>query len=391
MRRRSRLIRDLRRPKQMTFIELFFDLVYVFVLFRLSESLDERLTWVGAFEQLIMLMAAWWLWAYTNLLTDSLDSRTIWLQLLVLGSMYGALLFSTAIPEAFEQRGLLFALSYISINLARSCSLAIALRHDELGVRPLRAAFWFAVSAGPWLAGALFEGDARLVLWGVAIMIDYVSALSGWPTPGLGRTKPHELNLASGHFAERYRQFVIIALGATVALTGSTLHDSDFSPHRGAAFTFSFLISAGLFWVYFHRVREKLGPLFSGAPDPQIRTREAGLAHLVMVAGIVAASASVQLVIAEPREPCPAPWVALFVAGPALFLTGHALLARQLRGVAIPRLIGAAVLIAVAPALVGQSALFVNGITLLVLACVVGWDLRYAGIRPGEQALPLRF
>ncbi|GIH19483.1 hypothetical protein Raf01_76550 [Rugosimonospora africana] len=276
----------------------------------------------------------------------------------------------------------------MAINLGRSSVVALALRHDDLGLRPLRAAFWFAVSAAPWLAGAEVEGNARLALWSAAIAIEYVSALLRWPTPGIGPTPPKLLNLASEHFAERYRQFVIIALGETVVTIGTNLHDRDFSLHRGTAFTMSFGVTGLLFWIYFHRVREKLGPVFSGAPDPSVRNREAGIAHLLMVIGLTALTTSVDMVITEPTRTAPASWVAVIIGGPGLFLAGHALLGRRVFArVAAPRLIGVGMLIAVGPALVGLPVLAVTGVVAAVLIALVSWDLRYSGIKPGDQGL----
>ena len=389
--RRSGLLRNLRESKPVTYVELYFDLVFVFALFRVTQSLLEGLTWINAYRVLIMLLAVWSVWLYTNLLTDSLEPRTIRLQLLVIGSMFGALLMAAAIPEAYTRRGLLFAVVYVAVNLGRGVIVAFALRHDDLGLRPLRAAFWFAVSAVPWLAGAKVEGDARLALWSVAIAIDYASALLRWPTPGIGSTPPELLNLASEHFAERYRQLVIIALGEAVVAVGTNLHDRDFSLRRGTAFTVSFATAGLLFWIYFHRVREKLGPVFSGAPDPGVRNREAGLAHLLMVIGLVAVSASSELVIMEPTKAAPLSWVATIIAGPAFFLAGHALLGRRVfAGVAAPRLIGVGVLIAAVPVLVGLPVLVGTGVVATVLIAIVGWDLTYSGVKPGDQGLPQR-
>ena len=389
--RRSGLLRNLRESKPVTYVELYFDLVFVFALFRVSQSLLEGLTWINAYRVLIMLLAVWSVWLYTNLLTDSLEPRTIRLQLLVIGSMFGGLLMAAAIPEAYTRRGLLFAVVYVAINLGRSVVVAFALRHDDLGLRPLRAAFWFAISAVPWLAGAKVEGHARLALWTVAIAIDHGAAFLRWPVPRIGSTPPEQLNLASEHFAERYRQFVIIALGGTVVAVGTNLHDREFSLHRGTAFTISFVIAGLLFWIYFHRVREKLGPVFSGAPDPSVRSREAGLAHLAMVIGSVAVTTSSELVITEPTRAAPASWVTVTIGGPVLFLAGHALLGRRaFAAVAAPRLIGVGVLIAAGPALVGLPILASDGAVCAVLMAVVIWDLTYSGIKPGDQGLPQR-
>ncbi|MEU8086577.1 low temperature requirement protein A [Micromonospora sp. NPDC049101] len=158
--KRPGLVRDLGQPKQATYVELFFDVIYIFILFRLSQALLNRLDWTGAYQTLILLLAVWWVWSYTNLVTDTLDSRLIHIQLLVIATMFGGLLISTTIPEAFEQRGMLFAIAYVAINLGRSSLLAIALRRDPLGCRPLRAVPWFVVSAVPWIAGALVDEPA---------------------------------------------------------------------------------------------------------------------------------------------------------------------------------------------------------------------------------------
>ncbi|WP_326561186.1 low temperature requirement protein A [Micromonospora sp. NBC_01796] len=394
---RSDLLRDLGQPKGVTYIELFFDLVFVFTLFRLSQTLMAHLDWVGAFQTLILLMAVWWVWSYTNLLTDTLDSRLIRLQFLITATMFGILVTSTAIPEAFEERGLLFAIAYVAINLGRSSILAFALRHHHLGRRPLRGAVWFAVSAVPWFAGAMVEDAGRLALWSLALAIDYVAALVGWPVPGLGRTSSAEWNLADEHMAERYRLFVIIALGETVAITGRTFHDSDFSLHRGTAFTLSFCITVSLYWIYFHRTREKLGPAFSGASDPadgnepRSRSKEAALAHLIMVMGVVGITVADELVIRHPTGSAPASWVAAMLGGPALFLAGHALLGRQVfTRAATPRLVGLAVLIVASPAMVGLAPLASTGLAAAVLAVVVGFEIRLNGPLPGARSLPPR-
>lgn len=388
---RSDLVRDLGRPKGVTYIELFFDLVFVFTLLRLSQTLLARLNWTGAYQTVILLMAVWWVWSYTNLLTDTLNARLIRLQLLVVATMFGTLVMSTSIPEAFEQRGLLFVIAYVAINLGRSSVLAFALRHHVVGRRPRRGAIWFLVSAVPWFAGAMVEGAGRTALWSLAIAIDYLAALAGWPVPKLGRTAASEWNLADEHFAERYRLFIIIALGETVAVTGRTFHTSDFSLHGGAALAVAFGITVLLYWIYFHRIPERLGSAFSGAHEPRYRNKEAALAHLVMVIGVVAITVADELVIMHPIAEAPASWVAVILGGPALFLAGHALLSRRVfTRAATPRLIGLGVLIAVAPALVGLPALAAAGVAVVVLAVVVGFEIRHTGPRPGKEALPPR-
>src|SRR3546814_6983264 len=56
-----------------TYIELFFDLVFVFAITQLSHGLLEHLGWTGALQTLILLFAVWWVWIYTTWAANWLD------------------------------------------------------------------------------------------------------------------------------------------------------------------------------------------------------------------------------------------------------------------------------------------------------------------------------
>ena len=55
-------------------------------------------------EALILLAAVWWTWAITTLVTDMYDPERTEIKLLITAVMFGALLMTTAIPEAFGAR-----------------------------------------------------------------------------------------------------------------------------------------------------------------------------------------------------------------------------------------------------------------------------------------------
>ena len=64
-----------RRPRhaRVTFVELFFDLVFVFAVTQLSHGLLVHLTLLGAVETGLLMMAVWWVWIYTSWVTNWLD------------------------------------------------------------------------------------------------------------------------------------------------------------------------------------------------------------------------------------------------------------------------------------------------------------------------------
>jgi low temperature requirement protein LtrA len=98
-------------------LELFYDLVFVFAVTQVSHLLLDHLTWTGVLQSSIVLLAVYWSWNYTTWTTNELDTETIPVRLLLLALMLVSLLMSVAIPQAFGAHALLFAGSYVAIQL----------------------------------------------------------------------------------------------------------------------------------------------------------------------------------------------------------------------------------------------------------------------------------
>ena len=57
-------------PQAVTFVELFFDLVFVFAVTQLSHSLAAHLTLAGVVQTTLLLLAMWWAWINTSWVTN---------------------------------------------------------------------------------------------------------------------------------------------------------------------------------------------------------------------------------------------------------------------------------------------------------------------------------
>ncbi|MEU5942769.1 low temperature requirement protein A [Micromonospora sp. NPDC047548] len=387
--RGAKLLRRPGDPRPGNFLDLFFDLVFVVALAQLSHGLTEDLRWSGAFRTLVLLVAMWWVWAVTAWITDLYDPRRPAIQLLVTATMLGTLVMVVALPDAFGERGLAFAGAYVTIHIGRQLFLALALRGHELQRRSMRLLFWFSVSAVPWIAGALVPGTARGALWTLAVAVDYTSGMLRYPTPGLGRSPKTEYPILAEHLAERIRQLFIIALGELILVTASTLSDSGFAADRTTAFVVSFAGTA-LFWrIYVHRAGELLPAAIAAARDPDRLARSAFVAHLVMLAGIVASSVGNELVIAHPLGHTQPAWVAVILGGPALFLAGRAgfefaVFARVSRD----QPIGVLVLAALTPPMLLMPPLLAAIAAIAVLTAIAIADAARTRGRPPEPPSP---
>ena len=80
---------------RVTFVELFFDLVFVFAVTQLSHALLEHLSLLGALQTALLLLAVWWVWIYTSWVTNWLDPETTPVRLMLFALMLAGLVLST--------------------------------------------------------------------------------------------------------------------------------------------------------------------------------------------------------------------------------------------------------------------------------------------------------
>lgn len=391
-----RLLRKPGQPEHVTFLELFFDLVFVFALTRVSQRLVEDITsqrhivMTEAAETLLVLLALWLVWLVTALITDLYDPEQTPIQLLVVATMFASLVMAVAVPTAFGERGPAFAGAYVAIHLGRGLFLVPALRGHPAQRRAARVLFWFSLSAVPWIVGSLFpEGVIRGVLWASAITLDYAAQIFRLPVPRLGRPQEAEMPIVAGHLSERYRQFFIVALGELVLVIGITSSGSNLGPARAGAFAVSFITTV-LFWrIYIYRAGELLPAAIAIARLPGRLALWLSFAHLVMLIGIVAAAAGFELTIAHPDGSNDSAVAAAVLGGPALFLLGRGALEYGVFSrVSWSRLVGAGVLAGTAPALVRTPSLVAAAAVAAVLAGIAISDAARERARPPQPTAP---
>ncbi|MER7892921.1 low temperature requirement protein A [Micromonospora sp. NPDC094482] len=400
--RAANLLRKRESPQRPTFLELFFDLVYVFALTRIvhelvldytrghvAETLTTTLSENG--ETLLLLLALWWIWAQTAWTTSRFDPFQPAIQVVVVATMLGSLFLAVAISGALAETGLLFAGTYTAIQVGRTLFFVLTMRGHALRRVNMLALVWFGASAVPWLTGAFAPELTRNLLWTLALAIDYLGGRLGWPVPRLGRARVSPWAVAGEHLAERYWQLVIVALGETILTSGSSLLRGPIVAERTLALTLSFLTTVLLWRIYFYRAGQILGEAIAASADPGRLGRSAEFSHLLMVAGILATSAGSELVLIDPTGHAKPAWVGAILGGPALYLAGRSLFEYvAFARVSRPRPIGIVVLACIAPVMVGLPPLWVAAAAAAVLLGVAVSDAVRAHGRPLEQASPPR-
>ncbi|MGK5741572.1 low temperature requirement protein A [Micromonospora sp. URMC 103] len=387
-------------PGRATFLELFFDLVYVFALTRISARAFGDLAandghahgWsaiAGGGKTLLLLLALWSVWQGTAWTTSRYDPRHGWVQGIVITALLASMVMGVAIPEAFTTTGLMFAVAYVVAQVSRPLTLLVALGPHEYRRLKLRMTIVFASTGVLWIVGALLPTNPRVALWTAALVVEYLVARFGWPVPGLGRSTISKWDIAGEHLADRYQQFFLVALGETILVAGFAYSRGPYEVTHAAAFALALATSIALWRIYIQRAGQILGEAVTRARHPATIGRSAADTHLVMVVGLAGVAIGYELVIDHPFDPPPAAWLAVVIGGPILFLAGRARLEYEVFARVSPsRWIAILVLLALTPLLARIPAVMASGAAVVVLAAVALADARRARGRPPEAAAP---
>jgi low temperature requirement protein LtrA len=363
---------------RVTNAELFFDLVFVFAVTQISHTLLGRFTPLGALQITLLFLAVWWVWVYTTWITNWLDPDLTPVRVLLFLLMLGGLVLSTSIPKAFESRGLWFALAYAGMQVGRTIFLLASTPREQPGIRmnAVRILVWLSSSAVFWIWGGFAEGLPRLLLWAVALGIEYLSPAVRFWVPGWGASSIDDWTVEGGHLAERCSGFIIIALGESIVVTGATFADLTWTSDVVLTFVSAFVGSLAMWWIYFHAGAEAGSEQISNSSESGRLGRLAyTYLHMPIVAGIIVTAVADELVLTHPHGHADLKTVLSSIIGPLLFLVGTVLFKRVVRGWLQPShgvgIIALGVLACFAAEL---SPLMLSVLTTAIMTVVAVWE-----------------
>ena len=238
--------------QKVTFVELFFDLVFVFCVTQVVHLLGHGITPAALGEAVLVFWLVWWGWTQYTWALNAADTTHPLIALATLLATAVAFFLAIAIPGAFHGGGLAFAVSYVlvrGIGLALYGEVAYAAAPEQHAAVRLFTLLSLGGLAAV-LAGGFFTGPAQYALWTGAIGLDLVAALVG------GRSAAW--NLHPEHFAERHGLFVIIALGESLIVAGAGVAGEDWDLPTLLVAIPAVAVTCALWWTYFARAKPRL-------------------------------------------------------------------------------------------------------------------------------------
>jgi low temperature requirement protein LtrA len=363
--------------KRVSPLELFFDLVFVFALTQVTKLMSDNPSWEGLGQGMLVLAALWWAWGAYSWLTNYITADEGKERLLMFAVMGAFLIAALAVPHAFDDDALVFALAYAVARWLHIFIFAEANDDVDAGMAIRRLAR--TAIPGPALlivAALVDEGTLRTVLWIVALALDfagpYVFGVRGF-------------RIAAGHFAERFSLIVIIALGESIVAIGAGL-TGGLDAGIIVAAVLGLVIACSQWWAYFDVVAVASERRFRRARGDELTSlaRDSySYLHLPMIAGIILIALGIKKTVGDVDEPLKTvPAVALF-GGIALYYAGH--IGFRLRNMGTlnrQRLVAALISVALIPLVVEVDALVALAVAAGLTAILVAYEaLRFAESR----------
>src|SRR3954447_23321951 len=368
--------------ERVTPLELFFDLVFVFAITQVTGLVSANPTWTGVAQGLVVLGLLWWAWTAYAWLTGTVNPEEGVIRLSIFGAMGAMLIASLAVPHVFGDDAWLFVAAYVAVRIAHLIMYAVAGRGDKELLGAITRLSYGTITAAVLLCvGAAIGGNAQIVIWAVAFVVDLLGALirggRGW-------------HLAAGHFAERHGLIIIIALGESIVAVGAGTLGGPLDAGVVTGALLGLVVACALWWAYFDVVAlaaERRLRRAEGAEALSIARDSYSYLHLPMIAGIIFFAVGVKKTLAHVGDPLhTVPAVAL-CGGVALYLLAHvAFRLRNMHTWSVRRVVCAGILLALIPLATTLPALG----TLAIVAAISAGLIAYQAIRYAEARERLR-
>lgn len=318
-------------PRHATWLELFFDLVYIVAVAELGAFLREGLSPVGLLEYASLFVLVWWTWVGFSYYADVFDTDDLFSQLALILVMFGVIIMSQTIPGALHGGSFAFAAAFL---LLRLLYIGLALRgwYVVSGADKFFT-YWVvfsSLSTFVWGLSLFYPAPGRFGLWISAFLLEIA---------GIGivylvfETVPVQVS----HFPERLGLFTILVLGETMLAVAVGTTGIDWFVPSGITALGGFLIVVTIWWLYFNNFDERtINRVLEETEIHWLHMRERLLVyvfgHYFIFIGIgatgVGLEAAIEAVIADHAL---APTARLvFAGGIAAFLLGSSICHRSM-------------------------------------------------------------
>jgi len=250
--------------KKASWLELFYDLIYVAAFIQLGNHLAADVSIKGALGFAALFLPLWTTWTSFTFYANRFNSDDARHRALVFIQMFGIGGMAVSIEQVYAGDTLQFAACYLLVRLMLVAMYRRAWVHEKRSREMSRQyTIGFSLGAAFWaLSAVLSLGDSPdlvYLVWAIALVIDTAVPLTRKARSAALRYPPDVL-----HMAERYGILTIIVLGESFVKMLSEIAERGSTPHLVYMAGLGLILSCSVWWLYFDDVagsRIKAKPL----------------------------------------------------------------------------------------------------------------------------------
>ena len=318
------------------FVELFFDLVFVYAITRITSLTANHLDTKHVLQSLLIFWLIWWAWTQFTWALNAANTKIAEVRLIVLIATGVAFVMASSTDFAFAEGVMWFAIPYVIIRII-GLALYIRVTTNLNGHRSAVIGFALLSITGliAVLAGAMVDPSLRIIFWLGAILLDMLAGFIGGRAEGW--------SLQSNHFGERHSLIIIIALGESLIVAATAVGGQERSQDLMLAGGLAVIVTCLLWWSYFSWISDYLEEKFSekSGSDQAKTGRDAySFMHFLIICGIVGIAVGFEKILHHPHDLLKVPVAFALGIGYMLFI-GFSITAvwRTSKMVLLPRLL----------------------------------------------------
>jgi low temperature requirement protein LtrA len=304
-------LRRNRSHRPVSWLELFFDLIFVAAVAQVGEPLAHEFTPAGLFRYAFLFLLIWWSWLGNTMFSTRFESDDTLQRVLTFVQVFAAAVMAANAKEALSTRDAAgFGAAYA---LMRLVLVVQYLRGRKVkAARKLASlhAIGFGAAALLWFGAALLDTPERFYVWGIALAIDLA-------TPMLSVHYTHKLPPDAAHIPERHGLFTIILIGESVTAVMRGIESQDGWTVSAATAAILGLCLAFLYWWWYFNHNADAERRRVDSAKSSVLFFAWSYAHFPLCLGIAVAGLGVKHMIslmAGERMEAPGMWILLGAA-----------------------------------------------------------------------------
>lgn len=251
--------------RKATWLELFFDLIFVVAIAKAAHVLQHahhgHLAFDNYFKYTLIMIPLWWAWVGCTMFANRFDCDDVPQRLMSFAQMFAAVVLASFISADFDPHYKGFLLSYAAVRVLTVFMYLRASAHEKKTRSVsnfLAAAFGAGILIS--LSSLFFEPPWRYVVLYAGIVFEIFMPL-------LNKKRLKAVPVHAHHLPERFGLLTIVLLGESVLSLAASFEEIAWSPLSLSMAVCGFMLTCSIWWVYFENL------------DRSIMGRDLGHAH----------------------------------------------------------------------------------------------------------------